>query len=111
MRQLRKTLTNKEKFTLHDLRRTVRTALSRLGVADETAEMVIGHMPQGVRKVYDMHDRLDERKEGLNRWAEHVLKLAGHESNVMEQARAPSATEPPADRPAGIFQIAAAPVA
>jgi hypothetical protein len=58
-----------------------------------------------------MHDRLDERKEGLNRWAEHVLKIAGHECNVMEQARVLSATEPPADRPTGIIQIAAAPVA
>jgi hypothetical protein len=58
-----------------------------------------------------MYDRLDERKEGLNRWAQYVLKIAGPECNLMERAKAPSATEPPADRPTGIFQIAAAPVA
>jgi integrase len=75
MRQLRKKLAGKENFTLHDLRRTLRTGLSRLGVADETAEMVIGHVPQGLRKVYDMHDRLAERRKALSLWAQDVLSV------------------------------------
>jgi hypothetical protein len=47
-------------FTLLDLRRTCRTTLSRLGVDEETAELVIGHLPQGMAKTYNLYDRLAE---------------------------------------------------
>ncbi len=87
MRRLRAKLTGKGDYTLHDLRRTLRTGLSRLGVDDMTAELVIGHMPQGMRKVYDQHDRLDERRHALKRWAEYVLRLASGDSNVVTMTR------------------------
>jgi hypothetical protein len=38
----------------HDLRRTVRTNLSRLRVPDHVAEVVIGHIPQGLAAVYTL---------------------------------------------------------
>jgi len=75
IRRLRKELGSKADFTLHDIRRTVRTGLSRLGVDEATAEMVIGHVPQGIIKVYDQHDRLDERREALKRWADYLDQL------------------------------------
>jgi integrase len=80
IRRLRKKLGAKADFTLHDIRRTVRTGLSRLGVDEATAEMVIGHMPQGIVKVYDQHDRMDERREALARWADHLDRLTGGNS-------------------------------
>ena len=52
------------------------TGLSRLGVDAETAEMVIGHLPQGIRRVYDLYDRLDERRQALERWEDHVMAAA-----------------------------------
>lgn len=64
-------------FTLHDLRRTCRTRMSRLGVDERTAEAVLGHLPSGILKTYDRYDRLDEKRDALNRWAEHVLMVVG----------------------------------
>lgn len=59
----------------HDLRRTVRTNLSRLGVTADIAERVLGHVIPGVRRVYDRHDYLEEKRDALKRWAAHVRAL------------------------------------
>lgn len=48
IRRLRKAMANRQPFTLHDFRRTVRTGLSRLKVDAVTSELVIGHVPQGI---------------------------------------------------------------
>jgi integrase len=77
IRRLRLALPRGGDFTIHDFRRTCRTGLSRLGVDDLTAELVIGHQPQGLKKVYDHYERMDERREALRRWAEYVLSVAG----------------------------------
>jgi integrase len=55
-------------FVLHDLRRTVRTRLSSLRVPTEVSELVIGHGPQGLRRVYDQHEFQDEMREALTAW-------------------------------------------
>jgi integrase len=57
-------------WTLHDLRRTVRTNLSRLRVPDHVSELVIGHKIQGLRAVYDIWAYVDERREALERWSD-----------------------------------------
>ncbi len=67
-----------EPWTLHDLRRTVRTGLARLGVRDEIAERVIGHAVRDhLLATYDRSDRLEEMREALAMWAGHVLELVG----------------------------------
>ncbi len=66
-----------EPWTLHDLRRTVRTGLARLGVRDEIAERALNHSVRDVlAAVYDRSDRLEEMREALTLWAGHVLGLA-----------------------------------
>ena len=40
-------------FRPHDLRRTARTHMSRLGILSEYAERVLNHLPSDVRKHYD----------------------------------------------------------
>ena len=77
IRRLRLAFPRSGDFTLHDFRRTCRTAMSRLGVDDLTAELVIGHRPQGIQKVYDHYARMDERRDALRRWADYVLSVAG----------------------------------
>ncbi|MSP81117.1 MAG: site-specific integrase [Rhodospirillales bacterium] len=77
MRRLREAVTGKGDFSLHDLRRTCRSGLSRLGVDAATAELVIGHTPQGIVRVYDRHARMVERIDALSRWAGFVLSVAG----------------------------------
>lgn len=77
LRRLRTAMAKRQPFILHDFRRTVRTGLSRLRVDAETAELVIGHVPQGIQRVYDLHERLDERREALEKWADLIWSLTG----------------------------------
>jgi integrase len=65
-----------EPFTLHDLRRTCRTGLARLGVRPDIAERVLNHAVGGVAGVYDVHGYMDERRDALDRWAAHLAGLA-----------------------------------
>jgi integrase len=58
-------------WTLHDLRRTVRTRLSAL-TTYEVAEMVIGHGKRGLARIYDQHEYLDEMREALDKWASRL---------------------------------------
>jgi integrase len=64
-------------WTAHDLRRTARTGLARLGVADDVAEAALGHSRAGVRGVYDLHAREAEVGEALRRWEKYLLTLGG----------------------------------
>jgi integrase len=64
-----------ENWTLHDIRRTVRTGLPRLGISPDVAERVIGHVLTGIRSVYDRHAYLNEKRDALERWADHVGKI------------------------------------
>ncbi|NYZ11183.1 tyrosine-type recombinase/integrase [Azospirillum sp. RWY-5-1] len=64
-------------WRVHDLRRTVRTGLSRINVPPHVAELVIGHAAGGLVKVYDRHDYLAEKREALSRWADHLLRVVG----------------------------------
>lgn len=59
----------------HDLRRTVRTGLARLGVRHEVAERCLNHAIGGMEGVYNQHDFLEERREALERWAAHVEQV------------------------------------
>ena len=56
-------------WTLHDLRRTARSLMSRAGVPDEHAEHALGHKLHGVKKVYDRYDYLKEKSDALARVA------------------------------------------
>jgi integrase len=63
-------------WTLHDLRRTARSLMSRAGVSDEHAEHTLGHKLHGVKKVYNRYDYLREKSDALTRVAaliEHVV--------------------------------------
>ncbi len=64
------------KWAPHDLRRTGRTQLAALGCSADVAEAVIGHMPTGIRGVYDRHSYDKERREWLTRLSEHLERLA-----------------------------------
>ena len=71
--ELDKKLPNKmAHWTLHDLRRTARSLMSRAGVRPDIAERVLGHAIPGVEGVYDRHSYADEKAEALNRLASLV---------------------------------------
>jgi integrase len=55
-------------WQLHDLRRTVRTGLSRAGVLPFHAELVVAHQQSGVHGVYDRHRYDTEKLDALKSW-------------------------------------------
>jgi integrase len=62
-------------FTLHDLRRTVRTGLARLGIRPDIAERCLNHAQPGIIETYDTHHYLEEKRDTLTRWANHLQLL------------------------------------
>ena len=57
-------------WTLHDLRRTARSLMSRAGVRPDISERVMGHIIQGVEGIYDRHSYREEKADAL-------VKLSG----------------------------------
>jgi integrase len=66
-----------EPFTPHDLRRTVRSRLSDLGVLPHVAEKVLAHKLQGVWAVYDRAEYLPERAAAMAAWDAKLRELIG----------------------------------
>ena len=56
-------------WTVHDLRRTARSLMSRAGVRPDIAERVLGHVIAEVEGVYDRHRYDDEKADALARLA------------------------------------------
>ncbi|MGA8436164.1 MAG: integrase, partial [Methyloceanibacter sp.] len=57
------------RWTIHDLRRTSRSLMSRAGVRPDIAERVLGHAIRGVEGVYDRHWYREEKADALRRLA------------------------------------------
>jgi integrase len=71
-------------WRLHDLRRSVRTNLPRVGVDPDTAERVLGHRLQGVRAIYDRWSYADEKGAALRKWAALLASIVADEpANVV----------------------------
>jgi len=64
-----------EHWVPHDLRRTVRTGLSRLGCPSEVAEAILGHARSGIEGTYDLHKYESECKIWLQKWSDHMDSL------------------------------------
>ncbi|MDA9415702.1 integrase [Bradyrhizobium sp. CCBAU 25360] len=64
-------------WRLHDLRRTVRTRMGKLGVLPHIAELVLNHAghKSGIGGVYDHHDYGPEIAEALRKWEAHLLAI------------------------------------
>lgn len=62
-------------FVVHDLRRTVRTRLSELGVPQHVAELCLGHTQKGLHAVYDLHTFAHEKRQALDAWAAALHKI------------------------------------
>jgi len=80
-------------WTLHDLRRTARSLMSRAGVNSDHAERCLGHVITGVRGTYDRHEYADEKQRAYEALAgqidrvvnprDNVIALAAREASVM----------------------------
>ena len=79
-RRLDKLIGDIAPYTLHDLRRTVRTRLSELGVTPFIGELVIGHRQRGVHAVYDLFRYENEKREALLKWEANLLAIVAEPS-------------------------------
>jgi integrase len=75
-----------EPWTLHDLRRTARSLMSRAGVPSDHAERAIGHVIAGVRSVYDRHAYLAEKKKAFEALETLVAQILNPAPNVTQIA-------------------------
>jgi integrase len=77
-------------WTLHDLRRTARSLMARVGVADNIAERVLGHAIGGVEGIYNRHAYFDEKADALQRLATLVDTIINppDQTNVVPLAAA-----------------------
>ena len=62
-------------WTIHDLRRTARSLLSRAGVRPDISERVMGHAIPGVEGVYDRHRYDDEKAHALQALADLIDRI------------------------------------
>ncbi len=79
-----KRLGHKEKWTLHDIRRTVDTKMNDYGLAQPyVIEQLLGHVPSGVMAIYNRSQYLPEKREALDRWVERLSLLREEADNVI----------------------------
>jgi integrase len=62
-------------FGLHDLRRTVRTLMSRLGVVEDIAELAIGHQRADLVARYNKDTAWRVRAEAFEKVSAHISAL------------------------------------
>jgi integrase len=68
-------------WTLHDLRRTARSLMSRAGVNADVAEMCLGHKLPGIRSVYDRHAYLEEKRHAFAALAALIGRIVNPPGN------------------------------
>jgi integrase len=78
---------NIKPWTPHDLRRSVRSGLSRLGCPSEVGEAVLGHSKKGILGTYDLHQYEPECRIWLQMWANHLDELVS-DDNVLAISKA-----------------------
>jgi integrase len=62
-------------WTLHDLRRTARSLMSRAGVPTDHAERCLGHVIGGVRGTYDRHEYHAEKQRAFEALASQIERI------------------------------------
>jgi integrase len=74
-------------WTLHDLRRTARSLMSRAGVPSEHAERCLGHVIPGVEGVYDRHSYREEMRIAYEKLATLIEQIVDPKPNVVTMVR------------------------
>jgi integrase len=69
-------------WTIHDLRRTGRSLLSRAGIGVDIAERCLGHALPGVRGVYDRHQYRAEMLHAYEALAAQIERILHPRDNV-----------------------------
>jgi integrase len=80
-------------WTLHDLRRTSRSLMSRCGVDPDHAERALGHVIPGIRGTYDVYEYREEKARAFEALAAQIDRIVNPQANVvaMNEVRASGA--------------------
>jgi integrase len=70
-------------WTLHDLRRTARTLMSRAGVNPDHAERCLGHVMPGIRDNYDRHEFYEEKRIAFEALAAQIDRIVNPVENIV----------------------------
>lgn len=72
-----------EKWTPHDLRRTMRTGLGRLGIEPVVAELLLDHaISDELARIYDRGAYWPNRVQASQAWADHVFRQLPKVSSI-----------------------------
>ncbi|HSP54509.1 MAG TPA: site-specific integrase, partial [Dehalococcoidia bacterium] len=79
--------------SLHDLRRTGATGMAALGVAPFIVSKVLAHKDGGggaaiTARHYNLYGYVDEKRDALDRWAEHLATVTGDKAVEAAQVQA-----------------------
>jgi integrase len=62
-------------WTFHDLRRSFSSGLARLGVEEEVRERLLGHIPEKLKRTYNVYDFMLEKKRALDLWSARLEEI------------------------------------
>jgi integrase len=71
------------RWTLHDLRRTARSLMSRAGVPSDHAERCLGHVLPAIRGTYDRHEYLNEKRHAFAALAASIERIVNPADNIV----------------------------
>jgi hypothetical protein len=70
-------------WTIHDLRRTSRTLMSRAKVPVDIAERCLGHTMETIRETYDRYSYLDEKRLAFESLASLIARIVDPQPNIV----------------------------
>jgi len=89
VKHLDSTIGPRERWTPHDLRRTMATGMAELGVDDKYIEMALNHEPLSpLARTYNKAKYWPQQADAHNLWGAHVAKLV-HALDVASDERQP----------------------
>ena len=68
-----------EPFTPRDLRRTARSCLASLDVPSDVSRKVLNQSLEGIDRVYDRHDYIDQMQEALYKYSVFLFNIVESE--------------------------------
>jgi integrase len=77
-----------QQFRVHDLRRCARSLLSRAGIANDIAEMCLGHLLPTMRAVYDRFKYAEQKRHAFESLASLIERIVDPRDNVLSMQRA-----------------------
>jgi integrase len=69
-------------FSAHDLRRTVASHMTGMGIARLTVSKVLNHAESSVTSVYDRHSYDLEKREALEAWGRAMFRIGERAAQV-----------------------------